>query len=105
MGVDKSEGSVGISTSLIKILGVVGVGVSSEDCVDGVRDDGEGALLEEEDMDEDTVIVDSVIGGSLDTDVTTEPVGLKKDVSNDISPTSARVTDRIDGEGSNIEES
>jgi hypothetical protein len=103
VGVDKSEGSVGTSTSLIKILGVVGVGVSSEDCVDGVRDDGEGALLE--DMDEDTVIVDSVIGGSLDTDVTTEPVGLKKDVSNDISPTSARVTDRIDGEGSNIEES
>ena len=36
-------------------------------------------------MDEDTIIIDSVIGGSLDTDVTTKPVGLKKDVSNDIS--------------------
>ena len=36
-------------------------------------------------MDEDTIIIDSVIGGSLDTDVTTKPVGLKKDVWNDIS--------------------
>lgn len=72
--------------------------------MDGVRDHSEGALLEE-DIDEDTVIVDSVIGSSLDTDVTTKPVGLKKDVPNDISPTSARVTDRIDGEASDIEES
>jgi hypothetical protein len=78
--------------------------VISEDCVDGVRDHSEGASLEE-DIDEDTVIVDSVIGSSLDTDVTTKPVGLKKDVPNDISPTSARVTDRIDGKASNIEES
>jgi hypothetical protein len=53
--------------------------------VDGVRDDGEGAPLEE-DTDEGIIILDSVIGGSLDTDVTTEPVGLKKDVSSDISP-------------------
>jgi len=36
-------------------------------------------------MDEDTIIINSVIGGSLDTDVTTKPVGLKKDVWNDIS--------------------
>jgi hypothetical protein len=60
----------------------------------------------EERMDGDEgIVVLSVIGASLDAEVTTDAVGLKKDVSNDTSPGSPRVTDLIDGEGRNIDDS
>ncbi|KIM92332.1 hypothetical protein PILCRDRAFT_83525 [Piloderma croceum F 1598] len=97
---------------------------ASLDTVDGCRMDrmdGNGILLIVREGDEEIVLLEgidgdegiesddeivlSVIGGSLDTDDTTDAVGLKKDVSNDTSPGSPKVTDLIDGEGSNIDES
>jgi hypothetical protein len=94
---------------------------ASLDTVDGCRMDGNGILLIVREGDEEIVLLEgidgdegiesddeivlSVIGGSLDTDDTTDAVGLKKDVSNDTSPGSPKVTDLIDGEGSNIDDS
>jgi hypothetical protein len=89
----------------------MGVSVSRDDSVEDDRDDGDSgdtALLEDGGGDEgiDEGMVVSVIGESLDTrDETIEAVGLNKDVSNEMSGPSPNVTDLIDGEGSNIEES
>lgn len=48
---------------------------------------------------------DSVTGGSRDTDVITEPVGLMNDVSKDASTGSGIGIEMIEGDGSNIDES
>jgi hypothetical protein len=102
-------------------LSVTGASLDIVDDCRMDRMDGNGTLLIVREGDEEIVLLEgidgdegiesgdeivlSVIGGSLDTDDITDAVGLKTDVSNDTSPKSPKVTDLIDGEGSNIDES